>query len=161
MRAPVDYLERTRVLYDSLGYPTYRWVHSETPPPWAPVRKPLSESRVGLIGSGGIYVEGQIAFHHRDDLSFRVIDRDTPRDALRATHFAYDLTDAREDPNVVFPLETLRNLAREGAIGEVSRNAYAFMGGIYSSRQVTSRLAPAIADRIEQDEVDLVLLVPV
>jgi D-proline reductase (dithiol) PrdB len=161
MRPPVDYLERTRALYDSLGYPTYRWVQSETPPPWAPLEKPLADSRVGLIGSGGVYVEGQRALHHRDDLSFRGIDRDTPRDALRATHFAYDLTDAREDPNVVFPLETLRALEAEGTIGELSPNAYAFMGGIYSSRQVVEHLAPALADRVQADAVDVVLLVPV
>ena len=159
-RPPVDYIERTREQYSSLGYPPYLWVHNGDEPPFAPVSKPLAESRIGLIASGGIYREGQIAFHYRDDFSFRVIPNDTEMSALRATHFAYDVTDARSDPNVVFPLETLRAEAREGRIGEVGPNAYTFMGGIYSVRKVRDILAPALAERVEEDAVDAALLVP-
>lgn len=161
MRPPPDYIEISRQQYSELGYPPYQWVVNEDTPPFTPLRKPLAESRVGLIGSGGIYAEGQVAFHYRDDISFRVIPRGVPKSRLRATHFAYDLTDARADPNVVFPLETLRDLAGIGRIGEVSPNVYAFMGGIYSSRKVRDVLAPALADRAQKDEVDVVILVPV
>jgi hypothetical protein len=35
------------------------------------------------------------------------------------------------------------------------------MGGIYSSRRVREELAPEIARRVIEDQVDLVLLVPV
>ena len=66
-RSPVDYIERTREQYGSLGYPPYQWVHNEDEPPFATVSKPLAESRIGLIASGGVYREGQIAFHYRDD----------------------------------------------------------------------------------------------
>jgi len=159
--SPVDYIERTREQYAALGYPPYRWVTNTGLPPWTPVTKPLSESRVGLVASGGIYVAGQVAFHYKDDTSFRIVDMDTPPADLRATHFAYDLRDARSDPNVVFPIDTLRALAREGFIGSVARNAYTLMGGIYSSRKVRDLLAPAIAERVVRDQVDLALLVPV
>jgi D-proline reductase (dithiol) PrdB len=138
-RPPVDYIERTREQYASLGYPPYAWVRHEDTPPFAPLRKPLGESRIGLIGSGGIYMQGQVAFHYRDDISFRIIPGKVPVAKLRATHFAYDLTDARKDPNVVFPLATLRDLARLSRIG----------------------VAPALADRVQKDEVDVVILVPV
>ena len=156
---PVDYIERTRALYSSLNYPAYDWVREESTP-FSPFRKPLSECRVGLICSGGIYVKGQIAFHYKDDTSYRVISSGTLKENLRATHFAYDLKDARKDINVVFPLETLRNLANEGLIGEVAENAYSFMGGIYSSRKVRENLAPSLARQMLKDEVDLVILVP-
>jgi D-proline reductase (dithiol) PrdB len=160
-RPPVDYIERTRAQYDALGYPPYQWVVNDDAPPWAPVKKPLSGCRIGLIASGGIYAAGQVAFHFKDDLSFRIIDTRLPTSELRATHFAYDLTDARSDPNVVFPVDTLRGLADEGYIGSLSPHAYTFMGGIYSSRKVREKLAPAIAERVLCDEVDLALLVPV
>lgn len=160
-RPPVDYIERTREQYAALGYPPYQWVENQAAAPWAPLAKALSQCKVGLIGSGGIYQEGQVAFHYKDDLSFRIIDTREPTAKLRATHFAYDLTDARSDPNVVFPVDTLNQLAREGFIGGVARNAYAFMGGIYSSRRVRERLAPELANRVVRDEVDVVLLVPV
>ncbi|NJN52115.1 MAG: hypothetical protein HC809_10435 [Gammaproteobacteria bacterium] len=160
-RPPVDYIERTRAQYDGLGYPPYAWVYSDTPPPFVPLTKPLAECRVALIGSGGIYESGQVAFHFKDDLSFRVIDTQASTTQLRATHFAYDLTDARRDPNVVFPIDTLKALVDEGRLGELSARAYAFMGGIYSARKVRDRLAPAIAERVMKDEVDLAILVPV
>jgi D-proline reductase (dithiol) PrdB len=123
--------------------------------------KPLSECRVGLIASGGIYRAGQVAFHHKDDVSFRIIDATTPRDELRITHFAYDQRDARRDPNAVFPLDTLQALVEEGIIAGVGPSAYTFMGGIYSARRVRDQLAPALAQRVIDDEVDVVLLVPV
>ena len=159
--APIDYIERTREQYAGLGFPPYGWVHSETPPEFTALAKPLSESKVALIASGGIYAKGQIAFHFKDDLSYREIASDTATEDLRTTHFAYDLTDARRDPNVVFPLATLRQCVADGLIGELAPRAYTFMGGIYSSRKVSETLAPALAQRLRDDEVDLALLVPV
>lgn len=158
---PVDYIERTRLLYGSMGYPAYGWRRLSEPPAFVPLEKPLSESRLGLVGSGGIYEHGQTAFHFRDDISFRVIDTTAGTDALRATHFAYDLEDARRDPNVVFPIDPLQRLVEEGELGELSERAYAFMGGIYSSRKVEQTLAPELVSRLLSDEVDVALLVPV
>lgn len=160
-RPPVDYIERTREQYDALGYPPYRWVENVEAPPFVPLRKPVRESKLALIASGGIYRTGQIAFHFKDDTSFRIISTDVDTTSLRATHFAYDLTDARRDPNVVFPIDTLRAMVSEGQLGSLGPNAYTFMGGIYSSRLVRDVLAPALAERVVDDEVDVVLLVPV
>ena len=158
---PVDYIERTREQYSALGYPAYRWVEETEPPAFARIAAPMHEWRVGLVASGGIYVKGQIAFHHRDDVSYREIAADTPVEALRVTHFAYDLTDARADPNAVLPLGALRHLRDRGEIGALAPRAYTFMGGIYSVRKVRNVLAPALADRLCSDEVDVAILVPV
>jgi D-proline reductase (dithiol) PrdB len=160
-RPPIDYIQRTAEQYSALGYPLYRWVKSDTPPPWAPLRKPVAESRLALVASGGIYVSGQVAFHFKDDISYREVDTDAPESELRISHFAYDVRDARSDPNVVFPVRSLRRLVTEGRLGELARRAYTFMGGIYSARKVRDVLAPALADRVVEDQVDLVLLVPV
>lgn len=158
---PIEFIPRITASYASLGYPTYRWVKNEDVPPWTPLAKPLSECRVGLVASGGIYVTGQVAFHFRDDASFREVPTTVPTEDLRATHFAYDLTDARADPNVVFPIDGLRTLVAEGRIGSLAENAFTFMGGIYSSRKVREGLAPAITERLLAERVDVALLVPV
>jgi D-proline reductase (dithiol) PrdB len=158
---PADYIAETRRLYDSLGYEPYRWAERPEPPPWAPIDRPLAECRVAVIASGGIYRAGQVAFHHRDDTSIRIIDRDTPTAELRATHFAYDLTDARADPNCVFPIDTLRDLAADGMIGELAGELYTFMGGIYSTRKVDEIVAPQLVDLVGGQHPDIVLLVPV
>jgi D-proline reductase (dithiol) PrdB len=106
-------------------------------------------------------VSGQVAFHWRDDSTFREIPTDVRREDLRATHFAYDLTDARRDPNVVFPIDTLRRLVADGMIGGLARRAFTFMGGIYSARKVGEALAPKITERLVAEKVDVALLVPV
>ncbi len=160
-RPPVDYIARTRALYSAEGFPEYRWVYNPGAPPFEVPAKPLSECRVGLVASGGIYVAGQRAFHYRDDASARIVDTATPVADLRIAHFAYDTEDAMADPNVVFPLDPLRRLVDGGFIGELAARAYTFMGGIYSARRVRERLAPEITRRLHDDEVDVALLVPV
>lgn len=161
MSEPIEYITRIAEKYAALGYGIYKWTYVEEPPPWQPLEKPLSECRVGLLASGGVYVAGQRAFHYKDDVSFRTIPTDVETSDLRATHFAYDLTDARNDPNVVFPIDTLRGLADDGVIGALSESAYTFMGGIYSSRRARDEVAPELARRLVDDQVDLALLVPV
>jgi D-proline reductase (dithiol) PrdB len=158
---PADYIAETRRLYDSLGYEPYRWAERPDPPPWTPIERPLSECRVMLVGSGGIYRRGQVAFHTKDDTSIRLIADDTPSADLRTAHFAYDQTDARRDPNCVFPLDRLRGLAADGVIAGVTPNAVAFMGGIYSTRRMEAETAVAVAERCRIEQPDLVLLVPV
>ena len=158
---PIEYIPRITAQYIGLGYGEYRWTHSETPPPWAPLDKPISECRVGLIATGGIYAAGQTAFHYRDDTTYRAIPTDIDTSELRATHFAYDVTDARSDINCVFPIDTLRAMADSGEIGELGPNAYTLMGGIYSTRRVREELIPELAKRCVADELDVVLLVPV
>jgi len=158
---PIDYIARTREQYSALGYPEYKLVENPEPPAFHEPTGDPSSWKVGLVASGGIYALGQPAFHFKDDLSFRAIASDGDVRDLRATHFAYDLTDARRDPNVVFPIETLRRLAAAVEVRELGPHAYTFMGGIYSSRKVRDVLAPAIADRLVEDEVDVALMVPV
>jgi D-proline reductase (dithiol) PrdB len=162
MSAPIEYITRIRENYARLGYKPYTWVDKRSePPPWAPLAKPLAECRLGLIASGGIYVSGQVAFHWRDDTTFREVPTDVPTAELRATHFAYDLTDARRDPNVVFPIDTLRRLVAERVVGSLAEVAYTFMGGIYSARRVAEELAPRLTERLRSARVDAALLVPV
>ncbi|MEM9565239.1 MAG: glycine/sarcosine/betaine reductase selenoprotein B family protein [Actinomycetota bacterium] len=158
---PADYIDETRRLYDSLGYDAYRWAERLEPAPWTPLTKPLSDSRVLLIGSGGIYRHGQIAFHTRDDTSIRVIPSDVDTAELRTAHFAYDQADARNDPNCVFPLDRLRELVDDGTIGGLCDEAYGFMGGIYSVRRMESETAALLEERCRAQEPDVVLLVPV
>lgn len=160
-RKPVEYMKRIRDKYAAKGYPAYQWAVNEEPPPWQPLMKPLSKCRLGLVASGGIYVTGQVAFHYKDDPSFRSIPKEVKTKDLRATHFAYNLSDARSDPNVVFPIDTLRRLAAEGFIGELAEHLFTFMGGIYSARRVIEELAPKLTESLMAEKVDAVLLVPV
>ena len=161
---PVDYIQRTREQYARLGYDDYRWAERKETPPWAPIAKPVAGSNVALVASGGAYTKGQVAFHWEDDTGVRLIPSGEPASDVRVTHFAYDLEPAREDPNIVFPTDRLRELVEEKTIGSLATNSIACMGGIYSARRAEEELAPSILDSVSNmpgPPVDLVLLVPV
>ncbi len=157
---PADYIAETKSLYDSLGYPSYRWAERTDPAAIEPFPN-LADASVLLIGSGGVYRRGQVAFTTKDDTSIRRIPSDTPTGELRTAHFAYDQTDARQDPNCIFPLDRLAELVDAGVIGSVCDDAYGFMGGIYSSRRMEEETIPRLIEACAAHEPDVVLLVPV
>ena len=158
---PVSYIERTRNLYDHLGYPPYAWFQAGEAPPWTKVSKPLTESRLGLISTAGTYVAGQTAYFYKDDTSIRPIPSATPNRDLRFSHLTENyLVEARQDPSTVFPAAALRRLADEGFIGALAENFYSCMGGIYSQRRVNGELIPALQSALARESIDCLLLVP-
>ena len=158
---PVQYIERTRDQYATLGYGEYAWVHEPDSPPLTALLKPIARSTVGVVASGGVYASGQTAFTFKDDTTYRAIPTSADSTDLRATHFAYDLTDARRDINCVLPIDTLRSLEATGDVGALAPSFLTCMGGIYSSRRVRDELAPALVERCLDDGVEVLLLVPV
>ncbi|MGI9387420.1 MAG: glycine/sarcosine/betaine reductase selenoprotein B family protein, partial [Methyloligellaceae bacterium] len=157
----VEYIRITRERYEKAGFTPYRWYHSDTPPPWTPMTKPLSECRLGMLASGGTYIAGQVAFHYKDDTSLREIPKSVDVADLRFAHVTeYMLGDARIDANCLFPAEALRRLEGEGAFGALSDTLYSCMGGIYSQRRTMEGLSPAVLDAMREQQVDAVLLVP-
>ena len=158
---PTEYIQKTRALYDHLGYPPYQWFNADSPPPWSPLTKPLSESCLGVISTAGVYIKGQVAYYYKDDTSYRKISKHTPVEDLRFTHVTENyLMDARKDPNTVFPIQALNHLEQEGFIGELADTLFSCMGGIYSQRRVGSELIPALTKEILQQKIDVLLLVP-
>lgn len=158
---PVNYMPHIRQKYAALGFAPYRWVSHEDSPAWHQLPKPLDQCRIALVGSGGVYISGQIAFHYKDDISMRVIPKYADISDLRVTHFAYDLSAARKDPNIVFPLHALLRLEYEGIIGELWPSCFSFMGGIYSSGAVRNELAPRLTRELLESKVDAAVFVPV
>jgi D-proline reductase (dithiol) PrdB len=153
---PIEYIPRTRELYSA--YSPYRWAVNETVP-WTPLEKPIAQCKVALMASGGILHRDQPRFH-REDASYRRIPKNARREDLDIWHFGYPTADAKIDPNCVFPLERLRELESEGAIGELCDPAFSFMGGIYSARRVREELAPKVLEELKRAHVDAFYLVP-
>ena len=159
---PVDQIQVTKDAYGLLGYDAYRWAdNGDDPAAFVRPTKPLSESKVVLIASGGVYRVGDIGFTHKDDLTHREIATDAPTDELRVTHFAYDETSAKADINSVFPIDSLRAMVDAGEIGSLADVSLTFMGGIYSQRRLSESLLPTLVERVGELEADIALLVPV
>ena len=141
-------------------YPAFRWHASPTPSPRNAPGRSLDEARVALVASAGAYVPGQERFDlgSDGDPSFREIPADASR--LRFSHGGYNTGFAYKDPDVVFPLRTLHELAAAGTIGSVAPRAFSFMGYIPDTGPLLTGSGPEVARALLADAVDLVLLVP-
>ncbi len=153
---PIAYIQRTRERYAQ--YPPYKWVVNAEAP-WTPLAKPLKESRVALLSSGGFYLASQPPFEE-NDVSYRLIPKDTDLRDLRIYHHGYRDDDADRDPNCVLPLARLRELAAVGVIGELAPAALSFVT-IYSGRREVEERAPRIVEALRDMRVDAALMVPV
>jgi hypothetical protein len=143
----------------------YPWRRVD-PTPWSPLGSPLSEARVALVTSAALVLPGQAPFDEGvrgGDPSYRVLDGDLDVSRLRETHRSdsFDHAGLREDPNLGFPLDRLRELEEAGRIGSVAPRHLSFMGSITAPARLTKRSAPAAARLLVADEVDVALLVPV
>jgi D-proline reductase (dithiol) PrdB len=143
----------------------YRWRRID-PIPWAPLRKPLADAKVALVTTAGLVMPGQQPFDDDvkgGDVSFRVIPGDANVASLIDTHRseAFDHSGIRSDPNLAFPLDRLHELARDGRIGSVSERHLSFMGSITAPGRLVHETAPAAAQLLVEDGVDVALLVPV
>src|SRR3981189_1136289 len=94
---------------------------------------PLARRRVAIVSSAGLVVRGERPFRGRGAYS-RVIPGTTPPDQLLCSHISinFDRTGFQEDWNVIFPLDRLRELAAEGAIGAVAASPYSFIGATHT-----------------------------
>ena len=131
--------------------------------PWAPLRKPLNESKVALVTTGGFYVEDQEPYETDGpeglgDWSWRAIPRDTPKDKLKLAHIHYDLSGPTEDPNCVLPVDRFTEMERDGIIGQLADTNYSFMGYIERPDLLSNETAPDVARRLKEDGVDAVVL---
>jgi len=143
----------------------YPWRRID-PVPWAPLRKPLEDSRAALVSSAGLVRPGQEPFDDSirgGDYSFREIPADTDVSTLMDTHRSdlYDHSGLRQDPNLAFPLERLGELVGSGRIGSLNRRHLSFMGSITAPGRLVKKTAPAAVRKLVEDDVDIALLVPV
>lgn len=127
--------------------------------PYTPFDKELSTATVTLVSATGVYLHDQEPFPTVDpgDVSYRIIPGDTPTSSLRIAHHHYDHSEADTDPNIVFPLDTLRELASEGVIAAVNDKHYSY-GFTTKLKELYETVFPEIADRIERSKTRLVVL---
>jgi len=162
----VAYIERTRAWYLALGYDApYVWAHY-LEVPFAPLKKPLAQSRVALITTAAPYQpgkgdQGPGAAYNAAAKFYRVYDGDTSIDHdLRIAHVGIDRKHADlGDSGCWFPLPALRRAAKDGRIGAVAPR---FFGAPTnrSQRHTLEVDAPQIVDGCRADQVDAAILVP-
>jgi len=121
---------------------------------------PLSARRVAIVSSAALVSAGQTPFAFGSGEA-----RDVPLDrgpgALMTSHVSinFDRSGFQRDPNVVFPLDRLNELAQSGLIGSVAARHFTVMGS--TDPTAMQEAVSVIAQALHADKVDAVLLAPV
>lgn len=125
-----------------------------------PFTKPptLRNARVAIVTTAALLAQDQRDWVQGEQ-TFRVIERAARN--LRMAHWSlnYDRTGFTSDLNVVFPIERLEEMAKDGTIGSVAPRHLAFMGALHDTLS-TIRLdtGPAAAKLLRDDGTDLVVI---
>jgi hypothetical protein len=143
----------------------------EDAPVWAPAEKRLAETRVTLLTSAGLYVQGdQPSFDlERErgeptwgDPGWRRVPHGVAEGGLAMAHLHVNPADILADRNVALPVDVLDGLAADGLVGGATPDHVSVMGyqehGLAGWRDVT---APAIVGLLREQGTDGVVLAPV
>lgn len=130
------------------------------PPALAPLRKPLAESTVGLFLSCGVQCVDDPLLAETEDITFRLVNRDVPRDKLVMAHKTVVRKWADEDINVGYPIDAMRALEADGTIGRLAHTAVSIVGSIERYTEFIEQTLPAVKAVYDAQGVDLVLMVP-
>ena len=123
----------------------------------------LRERRVALISTAGLHRRGDRPFNGGAGATeYRVIPAETAGGDLVMSHISvnFDRSGFRQDLNVVLPLDRLKELAAERAIGSVAEFHYSFMGAPWPSTKFEPK-ARELAGLLRRDRVDAAVLIPV
>ena len=121
----------------------------------------LAQRRVAIVSTAGLHKRGDRPFGS-GGMDYRVIPGDINAGDLIMSHMSvnFDRSGFQEDWNVAFPLDRLKELAREKVIGSVAAFHYSFMGAVSPITSYEPK-ARELARLLRNDSVDAVLLSPV
>jgi D-proline reductase (dithiol) PrdB len=120
----------------------------------------LSERKVVIISTAGLHLRSDRSFD-LGGADYRLIPGSTQSNDLVMSHIStnFDRTGFQMDANLVFPIDRLCELEKEGFIGSVAKYHYSFMGATHPSEM--KETAQNLALIMKKEGVNAVLLVPV
>jgi D-proline reductase (dithiol) PrdB len=152
---PYSYVRLT----DELGLPRDRQPNFD-PPHLAPLRKPVAESTIGFFVSCGAQLPEDPLLGETQDISFRLLHRNTPLARLVLAHKTAVRKWAEEDRNMAYPLDRMKELEAEGTVGRLAHTAVSIVGSITRYTALMEQTVPAVKQVYDSQGVDLVLLFP-
>ena len=137
--------------------------------PWTPLAKPLSQCTIALVSSAALALHNDHPFdlqiERRDpwfsDPSYRVLPRNTRTGEVEICHLHINPAFAKQDLDCVMPLERLADLVALGEVGDSAPSHYSYVGYTLRPERLLHETAPSIVERMRQERVDAVVLVPV
>ena len=143
----------------------YPWFSTEGDP-FARLEKPASETRFGLITTGGYSIDGEqepmrgYPTFGDEVPQIRRIPVDVDRSRLKINHPGYDHKYAQEDINCNLPFDRLNELIADGTIGSLSGETLVLMGLQPNVAPLINKTIPEIIAAFKADDVEAALLVP-
>jgi hypothetical protein len=146
--------------------------------PFSHLKKPVSESRLTLISSTGHFVKGEdpnplgvenmsqetavsrIQDFLKEEPVLSAIPFNTPMERRMVRHGGYDIHGVEADTNTGFPMDRCLELKTEGVIGDLTADAYSFVGAC-SQKRLLKKTGPGWVRKLKELEIDAALLVSV
>ncbi len=132
------------------------------PIPMPPAVTDMSKAKVMLITDGGLVpkgnpdkIEGSAATRW-GAYSIEGLDDLAGKD-YEISHGGYDPRFVQEDPNRLVPLDALREMEREGVIGEL-HNEFLSTSGLANPLSNTRRMGKEMVEKVKREGVDAVIL---
>lgn len=127
--------------------------------PLTPLARPLSGARLALVTTAGIHLREDRQFVARDQ-TFRAIPAEaSPGELLQShTSIGFDRSAFQGDPNIVYPVDRLRELVAAGEVGSLGPTFYSFLGAQYPPYDGLTASATEVARLLSADGVQAVLL---
>ena len=120
----------------------------------------LSEARIAIVTTAALHQESRAGFElGDDDYHFETLPRDARDLALGHHSVNFDRGGFAADINVVYPIDRLEELAKQGVIGGVADNHYTFAGNQSDTvSEIRLDSGPQCASNMLAEGVDVVLL---
>jgi hypothetical protein len=132
--------------------------------PWTPYRGQPTEQTFAMVTSGGLYLKnGQPSFDTdsiHGDPSMRKIPKTVRQKEIGIAHRHFDHSLAEQDINIIFPIQRLIELEKEGIIGRLTDMHYSF-GYVNDVVPLVTGTVPELISRLKAEGVDVLLLAPV
>lgn len=147
------------------AFAKYPWFTTEGEP-FERLAKPVSETRFGLLTTGGYSIEGEqepmrgYPTFGDEVPQIRPIPLDVERSKLKINHPGYDHRFAKEDVNANLPFDRLSEMVADGTIGSLSETTLVLMGLQPNVAPLINETIPTIIETFKADGVEAALLVP-
>lgn len=129
--------------------------------------KKISDCKVAIVSSAGLVVDDEHEPFDNNikfgDWSYRVISKDVDSSKLKEYHTSnsFDHSGIKKNPFSALPITHLKELEKQGYIGSVSERHISLMGSNINKKKLLKHSVPKIIDIFKNDNVDIVIFVPV
>jgi betaine reductase len=124
--------------------------------------KDLASAKIALVTDGGLVPKGNpdnmVSLKSTRFATYNINGLDSIRSGeYEANHVGYDTNYVDEDPHRLVPLDIMRDLEREGVIGELHDKVYS-TAGVATSLTNAQKIGRGIAEELKAGKVDGVIL---